>query len=73
MFYAIRTQNVFDNYEEKQLLKFYTLSDRNNFLDLNLDSQKISYKYSKKLQFCNTSKTCINKEIQCVYFVQRYI
>jgi|FreactcultuFSWF8_1027224.scaffolds.fasta_scaffold05480_5 hypothetical protein len=73
MFYAIRTQNVFDNYEEKQLLKFYTLSDRNNFLDLYLDSQKISYKDSKKLQFCNTSKTCINKEIQCVYFVQRYI
>ena len=73
MFYAKRTQNVFDNYEEKQLLKFYTLSDRNNFLDLNLDSQKISYKDSKKLQFCNTSKTCINKEIQCVYFVQRYI
>ena len=59
MFYAIRTQNVFDNYEEKQLLKFYTLSDRNNFLDLYLDSQKISYKDSKKLQFCNTSKSCI--------------
>ena len=73
MFYAISTQNIFDNYEEKQLLKFYTLSDRNNFLDLYLDSQKISYKDSKKLQFCNTSKTCINKEIQCVYFVQRYI
>ena len=73
MFYAIRTQNVFDNYEEKQLLKFYTLADRENFLDLHLDSQKISYKDSKKLQFCNTNKTCINKEIQCVYFVQRYI
>ena len=73
MFYAILTQNVFDNYEEKQLLKFYTLSDRKNFLDLHLDSQKISYKDSKKLQFCNTGKTCINKEIQCVYFVQRYI
>ena len=69
MFYAIRTQQVTNPSTERQLLKFYTKSERAAYLEVRGDAVAINAKESYKFSFRAPSHTVRCPEAGIIFFV----